>query len=82
MVKTAYCCTGQRHVDDPTRQKAIEVIEVWDKERKGNKLLVLSGEPQLVAPIPCQRVDVGEEGGLLDTQCVKLQTVCKIMHCM
>ena len=41
-------------------------IEVWDEERWGNKLLVLSGEPQLIAPIPSQGVDVGEEGGLLD----------------
>ena len=41
-------------------------IEVWDEERWGNKLLVLSGEPQLIAPIASQGVDVGEEGGLLD----------------
>ncbi len=66
MVKTAFCCTDQRHVDDPTRQQAKRSIEVWDEERWGNKLLVLSGEPQLIAPIPSQGVDVGEEGGLLD----------------
>ena len=39
---------------------------MWDEERWGNKLLVLSGEPQLIATIPSQGVDVGEEGGLLD----------------
>ena len=33
-------------------------MKVWDEERWGNKLLVLSGEPQLIAPIPSQGVDV------------------------
>ena len=42
-----------------------ESLEVRDEEGRGGKLLVLPGEPQLVAAIPCQRVEVGEEGGLL-----------------
>ena len=42
-----------------------ESLEVRDEEGRGGKLLVLPAEPQLVAAIPCQRVEVGEEGGLL-----------------
>ena len=36
-----------------------------DKEGRDGKLLVLPAEPQLVAVIPSQGVDVGEESGLL-----------------
>ena len=36
-----------------------------DEEGRDGKLLVLPGEPQLVAAIPRQRVEVGEEAGLL-----------------
>ena len=42
-----------------------ESLEMGDEEGRDGKLLVLPGEPQLVAAIPCQGVDVGEEGGLL-----------------
>ena len=38
---------------------------MWDKEGRGGELLVLPGEPELVATIPRQGVEVGEEGGLL-----------------
>ena len=40
-------------------------LEVRDEEGRDCKLLVIPGEPQLVAAIPCQQVEVGEEGGLL-----------------
>ena len=40
-------------------------LEVGDEEGRDGKLLVLPGEPQLVAAIPSQGVQVGEEGGLL-----------------
>ena len=36
-----------------------------DKEGRGGELLVLPGEPELVATVPRQGVEVGEEGGLL-----------------
>ena len=36
-----------------------------DEEGRDSKLLFLPGESQLVAAIPCQRVEFGEEGGLL-----------------
>ena len=42
-----------------------ESLEVGDEEGRDGKLLLLPGEPQLVAAIPRQRVEVGEEGGLL-----------------
>ena len=42
-----------------------ESLEVGDEEGGDSKLLVLPGEPQLVAAIPCQGVEVGEEGGFL-----------------
>ena len=42
-----------------------ESLEVGDEEGRDSKLLVLPGEPQLVAAIPSQGVQVGEEGGLL-----------------
>ena len=42
-----------------------ESLEVGDEEGRGGKLLLLPGEPQLVAAVPCQGVEVGEEGGLL-----------------
>ena len=38
---------------------------MWDKEGTGGELLVLPGEPELVASAPRQGVEVGEEGGLL-----------------
>ena len=38
---------------------------MWDKEGTGGELLVLPGEPELVATVPRQGVEVGEEGGLL-----------------
>ena len=38
---------------------------MWDKEGRGGKLLVLPGEPELVATVPRQGVEVGEEGGFL-----------------
>ena len=38
---------------------------MWDKEGRGGELLVLPGEPELVASVPRQGVEVGEEGGLL-----------------
>ena len=40
-------------------------LQVRDEDGRNSKLLVLPGEPQLVAAIPCQRVEVREEGGLL-----------------
>ena len=36
-----------------------------DEEGRDGKLLVLPGEPYLVAAVPRQRVEVGEEAGLL-----------------
>ena len=36
-----------------------------DKEGRDSALLVLPGEPELVASVPRQGVEVGEEGGLL-----------------
>ena len=36
-----------------------------DEEGRDGELLVLPGEPQLVAAIPRQGVEVGEEGRLL-----------------
>ena len=42
-----------------------ESLEVGDEEGGDGKLLVLPAEPQLVAAIPSQGVQVGEEGGLL-----------------
>ena len=41
------------------------LLEVRDEEGRDGKLLVLPGEPQLVAAIPSQGVEVGEEGGFL-----------------
>ena len=38
---------------------------MWDKEGRGGELLVLPGEPELVAAVPRQGVEVGEEGGFL-----------------
>ena len=38
---------------------------MWDKEGRGGELLVLPGEPELVAAVPRQGVEVGEENGLL-----------------
>ena len=35
------------------------------QEGRGGELLVLPGEPELVATVPRQGVEVGEEGGLL-----------------
>ena len=40
-------------------------LDVGDEEGRDGKFLLLSGEPQLVAVIPSQRVNVGEEAGLL-----------------
>ena len=40
-------------------------LEVRDEEGGDGELLVPTGEPQLVAAIPSQWVEVGEEGGLL-----------------
>ena len=36
-----------------------------DKEGRGGELLALPGEPELVATVPRQGVEVGEEAGLL-----------------
>ena len=38
---------------------------MWVKKGRGGELLVLPGEPELVATVPRQGVEVGEEGGLL-----------------
>ena len=38
---------------------------MWDKEGGGGELLLLPGEPELVATVPRQGVEVGEEGGFL-----------------
>ena len=43
----------------------LESLDVGDEEGRDGKFLLLSGEPQLVAAIPSQRVNVGEEAGLL-----------------
>ena len=38
---------------------------MWDKEGRGGEFLVLPGEPELVASVPRQGVEVVEEGALL-----------------
>ena len=42
-----------------------ESLEVGDEEGRDGKLLLLPGEPHLIATVPCQGVEVREEGGLL-----------------
>ena len=42
-----------------------ESLEVRDEEGRDGKLLLLPGEPHLIATVPCQGVEVREEGGLL-----------------
>ena len=40
-------------------------LEMGDEEGRGDKLLLLPGEPHLIAAVPCQGVEVREEVGLL-----------------
>ena len=39
--------------------------EVGDEEGRDGKFLLLPGEPHLITTVPCQGVEVREEGGLL-----------------
>ena len=42
-----------------------ESLEVGDEEGRDGELLLLPGEPHLITTVPCQGVEVREEGGLL-----------------
>ena len=42
-----------------------ESLEMGDEEGRDGKLLLLPGEPHLIAAVPCQGDEVREEVGLL-----------------